>query len=153
VRRIPDEPGAAVGTVTLTPLGGVALRVPWSLALGPPPAPLIRDAELSTNAFVASDTAPAVLAVEVGRVLRLAGADAVQPASRLEVELWTGDGRRRIGVLARLRDVLPGRYAFGLTGRGPAGGFLRKGRWMIRLVAFPTAGGRPSVKALRFTIE
>jgi hypothetical protein len=43
-------------------------------------------------------------------------------------------------VLARLRDVLPGRYAFGLTGRGPRGASLARGAYTLRIVALPPDG-------------
>ena len=42
--------------------------------------------------------------------------------------------------MARLRDVLPGRYAFGLTGRGPRGGPLAKGPYRLRVLAVPPDG-------------
>ena len=48
-----------------------------------------------------------------------------------------------LGLLARLRDVLPGQYAFGLTGRGPDGLRLEPGPYRLRLVARPAAGGPP----------
>ena len=56
------------------------------------------------------------------------------PVLRLDVELWTDKGKR-LGLLARLRDVLPGRYALGLTGRGPAGTPLEPGAYRFRLRA------------------
>jgi hypothetical protein len=43
-------------------------------------------------------------------------------------------------LLARLRDVLPGSYAFGLTGRGPNGGGLPPGRYRLRVLAVPPDG-------------
>ena len=39
-----------------------------------------------------------------------------------------------------MHDLLPGRYAFGLTGRGPAGRPLAPGRYDVRLRAYPPAG-------------
>jgi hypothetical protein len=39
-----------------------------------------------------------------------------------------------------MHDLLPGRYAFGLTGRGPAGKPLAPGRYVVRLRAHPPAG-------------
>ena len=45
-----------------------------------------------------------------------------------------------LGVLSRIHDLLPGRYAFGLTGRGPAGKPLAPGRYVVRLRAHPPAG-------------
>ena len=72
----------------------------------------------------------------------------------LELELWTADGRR-LGVLARLRDVLPGRYAYGLTGRGPSGRLLAEGSYVLRLRAHPVDGDdgtQPSTAEAVFTI-
>jgi hypothetical protein len=51
-----------------------------------------------------------------------------------------------------MRDLLPGAYAFGITGRGPAGGRLPRGGYEVRLVAWPVLGGRPSRKRVPFTI-
>ena len=61
-----------------------------------------------------------------------------RPLSRLDVELWRGG--KQLGLVARLRDVLPGRYAFGLTGRGPRGGALAKGSYRVRVLAVPPDG-------------
>ena len=58
--------------------------------------------------------------MRVGRVLRTADGNTVVPVLRLDVELWTDDGKR-LGLLTRLRDLLPGRYAIGLTGHAPGG--------------------------------
>jgi hypothetical protein len=140
-----------LGAVTLAPLGGVPLRVPWSVSLAGS-VDLVGAVELAPPRFRPSDAAPAVLSLDAGRVVRRVEGDAVQPVARLEVELWTGDGRRRIGVLARQRNVLPGRYAFGLTGRGPNGGVLRAGRWLLRVVAYATGGGERSIETVRMTI-
>ena len=67
----------------------------------------------------------------------------VQPLLRLDVELFRG--RKRLGLLARLRDVLPGQVAIGLTGRDPDGNRLQRGRYRIRLTAVPTTG-RPVLR-------
>jgi hypothetical protein len=79
-----------------------------------------------------------VLTVRVGRVRGAAGALSIEPVSLLEVELLNASGKR-IGVLARLRDLLPGRYSIGLTGRGPSGARLEPGRYAVRLVAHSAA--------------
>ena len=68
----------------------------------------------------------------------LAGRRQLRPVARLDIELWRGG--ERIGLLARLRDVLPGRYAFGLTGRGPGGRPLAAGLYRLRVVAVPPEG-------------
>ena len=67
----------------------------------------------------------------------LAGRRQLRPLSQLDVELWRGG--ERLGRLARLRDVLPGRYAFGLTGRGPAAA-ARSWPYRLRVVALPPDG-------------
>jgi hypothetical protein len=102
--------------------------------------------------FTPSNTAPAVLSLRAGRVRSVTGLDEVQPVERLDIQLWTGDGKR-IGVIARLRNVLPGRYAFGVTGRDPAGQVLEPGRYRLRVVAVPAGGGPPSVALVRFRIQ
>jgi hypothetical protein len=72
--------------------------------------------------------------------------------SRLDLELWSPTGGR-IGVLATMRDVLPGRYSYGVTGRDPTGHVLPSGPYTLRLVAYPMDGGPPTVRALAFTIK
>ena len=63
--------------------------------------------------------------------------------ARLDVVLWRADGTQ-VGTLARLRDVLPGRYTFGLTGRGPDGQRLPPGDYVLRVVAYPVQTGAAS---------
>src|SRR5207237_8785444 len=67
----------------------------------------------------------------------------IRPVDALEVQLW-GTGKL-LGVLAVRRELLPGRYTFGLTGRGPSGGLLRRGTYAIRVVARPSDGQRGPV--------
>jgi hypothetical protein len=134
----PQRLGAIQGRVRLELAGGGRVFVPWAVALPAQRAALVGAVELSARSFRASDRAPAVLTVQVGQVRDLAGRRQLRPLSRLDVELWRGE--RRIGLLARLRDVLPGRYAFGLTGRGPRGGPLAKGVYRLRIVAVPPDG-------------
>ena len=111
---------------------------------------LIGGISLSARSFRASDRAPAVLTVQAGQVRDLAGRRQLRPVSRLDVELWRGG--ERIGLLARLRDVLPGRYAFGLTGRGPRGGTLARGAYRLRVVALPP-DGRAEAEVVGFRIR
>jgi hypothetical protein len=142
---------AATGELRLTPQSGTPIRIPWAVVLREPRA-LLGPLELSKQRFKPSETDPAVVALRVGRVLRSASGNTVVPVLRLDVELWTDKGKR-LGLLARLRDLLPGRYALGITGRGPAGTPLRPGAYRIRVFAWPTAGGTPSVRSVRFTIR
>jgi subtilisin family serine protease len=142
---------AATGTLTLTPVGGRPVRIPWAVVLRSP-AGLLGPLALSRRAFAPSQQKPAILVVRAGRVVRSSHGDEVVPVLRLDVDLSKAGGKR-LGLLARLRDVLPGRYAFGLTGRGPAGRVLPRGRYELRVVAWPTGGGSPTVRAVRFRIR
>ena len=78
---------------------------------------------LSNKSFEPSDAGPALLSFRAGQLAVQGGRDAVQPLALLSLELLDSDGNE-LGTLATLRDLLPGRYAFGLTGRTPAGNTL-----------------------------
>jgi hypothetical protein len=142
---------AATGTLTLTPVGGAAIHVPWSVVLRAP-SDLLGPLSLSHRSFKPSEQKPAIVLLRAGRVVRSPHGNEVVPVLRLDVELWTLDGKR-LGLLARLRDLLPGRYAFGLTGRGPSGAVLDPGRYELRVFAWPTGGGSPTSRSVGFTIR
>lgn len=142
----------AEGTLLMRSGAGVPLRVPFAVAFGPVRTSLLGAVRLSQRAFLPSETRPAILTVRAGSVRTVGGVDEIEPLSRLVVELWSEAGER-IGVLVRLRDLLPGRYAFGVTGRDPEGTELEPGDYRLRLVAFPTGPGRPATKTLQFTIK
>ena len=151
-----DPPAGAGGVIVVSAEGAQAVRVPWAIARrGAELAPLVGDVQLSHHEFSPSDSAPVVLAFRAGRVDQALDGELIEPVGLLELELWTADGRR-LGVLARLRDVLPGRYAFGLTGRGPSGKVLPEGAYVLRLRAHPVDGDDgtpPSTAEAVFTIE
>ena len=130
----------------------VAIRIPWAIAFGPDDLDLIQAATLSERSFAASDTKPALLAVDAGRLLEQQGKLEIRPVSRLDVQLWRTNGTE-VGTLARLRDVLPGRYTFGITGRGPDGQVLAPGTYEIRVVAYPVDIGLATRRKLTFTLE
>jgi hypothetical protein len=142
---------AATGRLTITPLGGTPIRVPWAVVLRLP-AGLLGPLSLSQKAFRPSEQKPAIVLLRAGRVVRSPHGNEVVPVLRLDVELWTVGGKR-LGLLARLRDLLPGRYAFGLTGHGPGGHVLRPGRYELRVFAWPTGGGGPTSQSTRFAIK
>jgi minor extracellular serine protease Vpr len=151
-----DVAGGVGGALVVSALGAQSARVPWAIA---PRASgrgaLVGDVQLSHRAFSPSRTAPVVLAFSAGRVDESLEGESIEPVGVIEVELWSSEGQR-LGVLARLRDVLPGRYAFGLTGRGPDGRALADGTYVIRLRAYPVDGddgARPSTAEAMFTIE
>jgi subtilisin family serine protease len=141
----------AAGAVVLRPRAGAPVRVPFAIAFARERVSLIGAARIRPRSFEPSNTAPALLSLRAGRI-RSRGAREVQPVARLDIDLWTEDGKR-MGSLARLRNVLPGRYAFGVTGRDPGGGELEPGLYLLRLVATPTGGGRQSIRTVQFEIE
>ena len=132
--------------------GGGGIRLPWAIAFGDAETNLITAATLSSKTFNPSDTKPALLAVDAGRVLIVSGHPEIRPVARLDVVLWRADGTQ-VGTLARLRDVLPGRYTFGLTGRGPDGQRLPPGDYVLRVVAYPVQTGAASQRRLRFSLR
>src|SRR5205814_4504935 len=89
---------------------------------------------------------------DAGRVLDVGGRPEIRPVALLDMELWRADGTR-VGLLARLRDVLPGHYTFGLTGRDAEGRLLQPGEYAVRIVAHPVDGGTASSRRLRFTLR
>jgi len=142
----------AEGVVIVTPVAGREIRVPWTITFGQRVPAGLDSVRLSTHAFAPSDAAPSLLSFIAGSVQRSAGEPDVLPLSRLDLELWSRD-RGRIGLLARLRDVLPGRYSFGVTGRDPTGAVLVSGDYQLRLVAFATDAGPPTIRTVGFTIK
>ena len=51
-----------------------------------------------------------------------------------------------------MRDVLPGRYSFGITGRGVDGRRLPRGAYELRITAVPVGGGDEDEKIVPFAI-
>jgi subtilisin family serine protease len=147
-----DGDAPAAGFVLVTPVAGREIRVPWTIVFGKRRPAGLTTVQMSTRSFAPSDAAPALLSFVAGSVLRSGGESEVMPLSRLDLELWSPQGGR-IGLLARLRDVLPGRYSFGVTGRDATGAVLPQGEYQLRLVAYGTDNGPPTVKTLKFTIK
>ncbi|HTZ05234.1 MAG TPA: S8 family serine peptidase [Gaiellaceae bacterium] len=127
--------GSAYGVVVVH-AGGETVRVPWA-ARARTTEPLLTGVSLANR----------VLTIDAGRVSTLAGSPAILSLARLDVELV------HHGLLARLRDVLPGRVTFALTGRDAAGRPLPPGGYTIRVVATPVGGGPASVRMVRFTLR
>jgi len=148
----PEGTAPAEGLIVATPAAGREVHVPWTILFGRRVAPALGAVRLSVHAFRPSDAAPALLSFVAGSVPQVAGRPAVLPLSRLDLELWSPEGGR-VGLLARLRDVLPGRYSFGVTGRDPTGAVLPSGRYQLRLLAYGTDPGAPTVKTVVFTIK
>jgi hypothetical protein len=142
----------AEGAISVGARGDPPLRVPWAVTFGAPRRDLLGRVSLSLTRFRPSDAKPSVLTLEAGRLAHVAGHDEVQALERLDITLWSKKGVR-LGLLARLRDVLPGSYQFGITGRSPAGAPLARGVYQLRIVAVPTAKGPATRRSLTFTIR
>ncbi len=140
------------GALTVAPLTGARVRVPWALVTAPVTTGLIGTVQLSARAFKPSDVAPAILLVQLGRIETREAGLSIEPVLRLDIRLRDGHGHD-LGLLSRVRDVLPGRYTFGVTGRGPGGGVLPAGRYSLALRAFPAVGGPPVTRSVDFTIR
>jgi Subtilase family len=141
----------AEGMVVVSVQGGGGIRIPWAIAFGGNEVDLIARATLSAQTFAPSDTKPVLLDVDAGRVLDVGGRPQIRPVRQLDVVLYRAGGTA-IGLLARLRDVLPGRYTFGVTGRGPDGTLLPPGRYELRVRAYPVEPGPPSKRKLPFSL-
>jgi hypothetical protein len=147
-----DGTAPTSGALVVTPLAGREARVPWVIAFGPNAQPVLSAVRLSQRRFTPSDATPALLTFVAGSVTASGEGEEVRPLARLDLELLTSSGESR-GILARLRDVLPGRYSFGVTGRDPAGSVLPAGRYVLRLSGYPTVGGPPTHRTVAFSIK
>jgi hypothetical protein len=147
----PAAPGALAGAVRAIAGPTTRLRIPWNAAVPVTTKPAVTRVALTTSSFEPSDRQPVVLTLVAGRVDGTPDRPQLLPLARLELELYRRE--RRVGTLVRLRDVLPGRYAFGVTGRGPRGARLRPGRYELRVVGVPVGGGRPTVVRVPFRLR
>jgi hypothetical protein len=145
-----EQAGAASGELVLRPAGSPETHVPWAVVVPDRNADLLSRVELRTTADRISDATPAVLSLVAGAVV--AGPDPqIRPVELVEVQLWKGG--ELLGVLARRRELLPGRYAFGLTARSPDGGRLRRGAYTVRVVVRPGDGTRRQVEVVEYPVR
>ena len=144
-----SEAGAATGELVLRVADSPEVHVPWTVAV-PPAVDLVSKIRVETTGTRVSDATPAALSFVAGSVTA-APDPQVRAVELLEVELWRGD--TRVGVIARRRELLPGRYTFGLTGRGPTGERLRRGKYTIRLVAHPGDGTRRQADTVEYRVR
>jgi Subtilase family len=121
----PGERIAVRGPAVVTVPGGGTVRVTAPL-VHVQPVDLIAGASISRNGRLLTGAA--------GRVERVHGGIALRPVARLDVVIGG------LGLVARVRDALPGRYTFGLS--GPPGSYA------VTVLAYPVDGGPPSRKTL-----
>jgi subtilisin family serine protease len=149
----PSNTRLVTGAIQVSPSGSQRLRVPWALLFRAEQSNLLGKVTLSRVSFRASDTNPAILTVQAGALVRDDGLQ-IEPVRRLDVLLYDASGRY-VGVMARLRDLLPGSYTFGITGRGPTSSRLPAGRYELRFAAWPTLplDAKPARARIPFRIK
>jgi minor extracellular serine protease Vpr len=145
-----ERAGAATGELVLLAAGASEVHIPWAVAVPAPGVDLLSRVTLKTPAGRVSDATPAVLGFVAGALTTTPGLQ-VRPVGFLEVQLRRNG--ELLGVLARRRELLPGRYTFGLTGRGPGGERLRRGSYEIRVVAQPGDGTRQQSESVVYLVR
>ena len=151
VPLLPRAPAALNGSLLVKVRNGTALRIPWAIVVPLANRDLISMARLSNRSFEPSDVEPAVLTIVAGRVDGTAERPQLLPLEQLSIDLLRDD--RRLGRLALVQDILPGRYSFGITGRGADGRRLPPGSYALRVTAVPIGGGEADERTVPFTIE
>jgi subtilisin family serine protease len=149
VRALAPIGNPVEGLLTIRPRGSNAIHVPWLITVQPRRDELLSSIRLSSRAFRPSDTAPAVLSFQAGRI---AAGRQLEPVALLVLHLRGSHGER-LGILAQLRDLLPGRFTVGLTGRDADGDTLEPGKYRLVLKAYPTGQGPPTETIVPFTIR
>jgi hypothetical protein len=149
-RELSEQAGVATGELVLRVADSQEVRVPWAVAVPERDVDLISHVALRATSTRVSDATPAVLTLVAGAVTG-GPQPQVRAVEALEVQLWRGGAL--VGILASRREVLPGRYTFGLTGRGPDGGRLRRGSYVVRVVARPGDGSRRQVESVGYTVR
>jgi len=149
VRALAQMGDPVEGRLTIRARGSNAIHVPWLIAVRPRHDDLLSSVRLSSNDFRPSDATPAVLSFQAGRI---AAGGQLEPVALLVLHLRGSDGSK-LGTLAQLRDLLPGHFAFGLTGRDANGDTLEPGKYRVVLTAYPTGQGEPTEAIVPFTIR
>jgi minor extracellular serine protease Vpr len=141
--------GAATGELVLRAGNASEVHVPWAVAV-PADVDLVSRVAIDMTGTRVSDATPAALSFVAGSVTATPDPQ-VRAVELMDVELWRGG--TRLGLLARRRELLPGRYTFGLTGRGPTGQRLPRGTYTIRLLAFPGDGTRKQADTIEYRVR
>jgi minor extracellular serine protease Vpr len=148
-QQLSSEAGAATGELVLRTGDSAEVHVPWAVAV-PAPVDLVSRLRIEDTGKRVSDATPAALSFVAGSVT-VTPDPQIRAVELIEVELW----RRavRLGLLARRRELLPGRYTFGLTGRSATGRRLGRGLYTIRVLAFPGDGTRKQVDSIEYRVR
>ncbi|MFO7572789.1 MAG: S8 family serine peptidase [Gaiellaceae bacterium] len=149
-RELSDQAGAATGELVVRPAGSDEVHLPWVVSAPERGVKLLSQVSLRRTGTRVSDATPVVLSLVAGSVAGDPDPQ-IRPLEILEVQLWRGE--TLLGTLARRREVLPGRYTFGLTGRNADGERLARGTYVIRVVARPGDGTRRQVVNVPYRVR
>jgi minor extracellular serine protease Vpr len=150
VGTLPEAARVATGELVLHVAGSTNVRLPWAIAFPTARVDLLSQVSIDTTGERVSDATPAVVSFVVGAIESEKDLQ-VRPVDVLEIQLWRGS--TFLGILSKRRELLPGRYAFGLTGRGPRGEPLSRGRYVVQLVARPDDGTRRQVESVEYVVS
>jgi hypothetical protein len=145
-----ERAGVATGELALLVGESTTAHVPWAVAVPEPGVDVLTRVRLTLPEGPISDETPAVLGVTAGAVTTTPGL-AVRPVEALEVRLFRGG--ELLGTLARRNELLPGRYTFALTGRGPGGERLRRGTYVVRVLARQGVGFGRQVESVEYRVR
>ena len=143
------------GWIVAESTSGTRVRVPFAIAVGgDPTVSLVPAARIEPATFKALPESglPARLELSLGSVGKPAAADRfdIAPVARLTVDLYRGD--ENLGRLVEARNLLPGVYRYGLTGRGLDGEALGPGAYRL-VIAADSLDGITSERDVPFTIS
>ena len=147
---VSERAGVATGELSLITADSTTVHVPWAVAVPEPGVDVLTRVRLATPKGRISDETPAVLSLTAGTVTTDPGL-AVRPLEQLELRLFRGG--QLLGVLARRRELLPGRYTFALTGRGPTGARLPRGNYVVRVLARQGVGFGRQVESVEYPVR
>ena len=140
------------GALRIKVRGGTTLQIPWAIAVPPAKRDLIPVARLSSRTFAPSDAEPAVLTVVAGRVDGTAERPQLLAARAACDRALPGRARTSAGSRS-CATCFPGRYSFGITGRGRGASDCRQGEYSLHLTATPIDGGATDEQVVPFTIS
>jgi subtilisin family serine protease len=147
-----EPPATVSGAVVVQAEGAAPARIPWTMTFPTGSGELLSGVALAPSVLAPSRKRPAVLAFRAGAVRDGGDGVVIEPVGTLDVELSTREGKV-LGVVARLQDLLPGRYAIGFTGRGPDGKRLPPGRYVLTVRAWAADAAEGEAPATSATVE
>ena len=145
-----ERAGVATGELALLVAESTTAHVPWAVAVPDTGVDVLTRLRLTLPEGRVTDATPAVLGVTAGAVTTVPGL-AVRPLEALEVRLYRSGVL--LGLLARRNEVLPGRYTFALTGRGPGGERLPRGTYTVRVQARQGEGIGRQVESIEYRVR